>query len=309
MLFLERSGFPEETYHTFSYSPVYDDESRIAGMLCVVTEVTERVIGERRLRVLSDLAAHVAASSASRRAAARRATCSRAIRSTFRSPRSISSTARRASALARARRAPIGARLPRNARARRRRRSRGRSRRSSTTKRRAKCAICRARRRASRPATGPIASSARCCCRCKSFGAAGSPAFSIAGVSPRRPFDEEYRSFLDLVAGQIAAAIGDAQAYESGATPRRSARRARSREDRVLLERQPRVPHAADADAGSAARKRSATRALPARCASGSSSRSATRRGCCVSSTRCSISRASKPAACRRATSRPISPR
>jgi signal transduction histidine kinase/DNA-binding response OmpR family regulator len=57
LLFLERSGFPEETYHTFSYSPVYDDEIRIAGILCVVTEVTERVIGERRLRVLRDLAA------------------------------------------------------------------------------------------------------------------------------------------------------------------------------------------------------------------------------------------------------------
>ncbi len=28
LLFLERSGFPEETYHTFSYSPVYDDESQ-----------------------------------------------------------------------------------------------------------------------------------------------------------------------------------------------------------------------------------------------------------------------------------------
>jgi signal transduction histidine kinase/FixJ family two-component response regulator len=56
LLFLERSGFPEETYHTFSYSPVYDDENRIAGMLCVVTEVTDRVISERRLRVLRDLA-------------------------------------------------------------------------------------------------------------------------------------------------------------------------------------------------------------------------------------------------------------
>jgi PAS domain S-box-containing protein len=55
-LLLERYGFPEESYHTFSYSPIYDDDSRIAGMLCVVTEVTERVIGERRLRVLRDLA-------------------------------------------------------------------------------------------------------------------------------------------------------------------------------------------------------------------------------------------------------------
>jgi len=57
LLFLERSGFREETYHTFSYSPVYDDRSAIAGMLCVVTEVTDRVIGERRLHALRDLAA------------------------------------------------------------------------------------------------------------------------------------------------------------------------------------------------------------------------------------------------------------
>ena len=70
LLFLERSGFPEETYHTFSYSPVYDDDSRISGMLCVVTEVTDRVIGERRLRVLRDLArAGRGRARASRRAA------------------------------------------------------------------------------------------------------------------------------------------------------------------------------------------------------------------------------------------------
>jgi len=57
LLFLERKGFTEETYHTFSYSPVYDDDGRIAGMLCVVTEVTDRVIGEHQLHVLRDLAA------------------------------------------------------------------------------------------------------------------------------------------------------------------------------------------------------------------------------------------------------------
>ncbi|HEY1397130.1 ATP-binding protein [Roseateles sp.] len=57
LLFLERSGFTEETYHTFSYSPVYDDGLCVHGMLCVVTEVTDRVVGERRLRVLRDLAA------------------------------------------------------------------------------------------------------------------------------------------------------------------------------------------------------------------------------------------------------------
>ena len=57
LLFLERQGFPEETYHTFSYSPIPDDRGSIGGMLCVVAEDTERTIGERRLRMLRELAA------------------------------------------------------------------------------------------------------------------------------------------------------------------------------------------------------------------------------------------------------------
>ena len=55
LLFLERSGYPEETYHTFSYSPLRDDRGTVVGMLCVVSEDTERVIGERRMATLRDL--------------------------------------------------------------------------------------------------------------------------------------------------------------------------------------------------------------------------------------------------------------
>jgi PAS domain S-box-containing protein len=55
LLFLKRSGYPEETYHTFSYSPLRDDEGAVVGMLCVVSEETERVIGERRMATLRDL--------------------------------------------------------------------------------------------------------------------------------------------------------------------------------------------------------------------------------------------------------------
>jgi PAS domain S-box-containing protein len=57
LLFLERSGYVEETYHTFSYSPLTDDAGLIAGMLCVVSEVTEQVIGERRMATLRDVGA------------------------------------------------------------------------------------------------------------------------------------------------------------------------------------------------------------------------------------------------------------
>jgi PAS domain S-box-containing protein len=61
LLYLERSGFPEETYHTFSYSPLDDDLGAPAGMLCVVAEVTERVIGERQLAMLRDLGSRLTA--------------------------------------------------------------------------------------------------------------------------------------------------------------------------------------------------------------------------------------------------------
>ena len=55
LLFLERSGYPEESYHTFSYSPLRDDDGEVVGMLCVVSEDTQRVIAERRMTTLRDL--------------------------------------------------------------------------------------------------------------------------------------------------------------------------------------------------------------------------------------------------------------
>ncbi|WP_307533153.1 SpoIIE family protein phosphatase [Streptomyces sp. V3I8] len=55
LLFVERSGYTEESYHTFSYSPLRDDDGAVVGMLCVVSEETERVIGERRMTTLRDL--------------------------------------------------------------------------------------------------------------------------------------------------------------------------------------------------------------------------------------------------------------
>jgi signal transduction histidine kinase/DNA-binding response OmpR family regulator len=55
LLFLERNGYPEETYHTFSYSPAPGDgPGQVGGLFCVVIEETERVIGERRIALLRD---------------------------------------------------------------------------------------------------------------------------------------------------------------------------------------------------------------------------------------------------------------
>ena len=78
------------------------------------------------------------------------------------------------------------------------------------------------------------------------------PGVLVAGLNPFRLFDDDYRRFLDLVAGEIGAGIANAAGLRGGAPPRRGAGRDRSRQDRVLLQCQPRIPHAADADAGAA---------------------------------------------------------
>lgn len=57
MLPLERHGYIEECYFNFSYSPIRDDDGQVGGVFIPVAETTEKVIGERRLRTLRDLAA------------------------------------------------------------------------------------------------------------------------------------------------------------------------------------------------------------------------------------------------------------
>ncbi len=59
---IDRSGFFEETHFTIAYSPVPDETapSGIGGVLATVHEITEKVIGERRVHALRDLGAHSA---------------------------------------------------------------------------------------------------------------------------------------------------------------------------------------------------------------------------------------------------------
>jgi PAS domain S-box-containing protein len=63
-IFLEmnRCGFTEETHFTVAYSPVPDDTvpSGIGGVLATVHEITEKIVGERRVTLLRDLGARSA---------------------------------------------------------------------------------------------------------------------------------------------------------------------------------------------------------------------------------------------------------
>ncbi|GGD96528.1 hypothetical protein GCM10011515_15490 [Tsuneonella deserti] len=49
-LLMNRKGFEEETWFTFSYSPVRDEQGEIAGLFCAVAETTTAVVAERNLR-------------------------------------------------------------------------------------------------------------------------------------------------------------------------------------------------------------------------------------------------------------------
>jgi PAS domain S-box-containing protein len=212
-LFLERFGYAEETYHTFSYSPIYNDDSQVAGMLCVVTEVTERVVGERRLRVLRDLAA-------SSRAEATAEACRRLIEVLGDNPLDVSFAAlylldagQEHLALAhRFGNLPedlVPARI--------------------ALADRSQLWPMREAIQSGTPQVVELAKSGResvvsplwpdqvthAVVSPIKVGSSMTIAALVVGLSPRRPLDDGYRGFLDLVVRQFAAAISDAQAYEA----------------------------------------------------------------------------------------------
>ncbi|MFY9807727.1 MAG: histidine kinase, partial [Pseudonocardiaceae bacterium] len=48
----DRSGYLEEAYFTYSYSPIRDETGGVAGVFTAVIETTDRVLNERRLRTV-----------------------------------------------------------------------------------------------------------------------------------------------------------------------------------------------------------------------------------------------------------------
>jgi signal transduction histidine kinase/FixJ family two-component response regulator len=215
LLFLERSGYSEETYHTFSYSPLTDDAGRTAGMFCVVMEETERVIGERRLATLRDLAADLASTTgeeAMLAAVARnlernlfdlpftlvylfedgadsaRLACTTGIRAGHAVapqvvPVQAADSAWPAADVLRQGRPVVVDGVPD--------RFPGLPSGAWQTPPRQAAVVPVARQGQESPA-----------------------GFLVAGINPYRPFDPAYAGFIDLVAGQIAASLANARAYE-----------------------------------------------------------------------------------------------
>ena len=60
-MFLFRNGYLEETFFTFSLSPIRDESGAIGGLFHPVTETTATMLGARRARALRDLTAQLGA--------------------------------------------------------------------------------------------------------------------------------------------------------------------------------------------------------------------------------------------------------
>ena len=162
---LERYGFVEETYFDVSYDPVRDESGAVGGVFCIVTETTDRVVGERRMALLRDLAARNAAARTARDA------CVLATETLGAKPTDVTfALVYLDDELQSA--TPDAARLFADA----------------------------------PPAHVTTLALA-------SPGGAHTGRL-VVGLNPRRPFDEHYRSFLDLVADQVGTAVANARARE-----------------------------------------------------------------------------------------------
>ena len=59
-MFLDRNGYLEEAFFTFSFSPILDESGGVGGVFHPVTETTQKMLAERRTGALRDLAVRVA---------------------------------------------------------------------------------------------------------------------------------------------------------------------------------------------------------------------------------------------------------
>jgi PAS domain S-box-containing protein len=215
LLFLERSGYREETYHTFSYSPLSDDDGKVAGHLCVVSEETERVIGERRLSTLRSLAAELNTTIAEKEV------CESIVRSLSENQQDLpfsltylfSEDGKQASLACQTGIAPGHAVAP------------GCVAVDSQDNRWPVSEVLKTKSSVTvemSPEKFPslpsgfwdTAPSKALLVPITSPGQENPAGVLIAGLNPYRQLDASYRGFIDLVAGQIAASIANARAYD-----------------------------------------------------------------------------------------------
>ena len=184
LLVMDRYGFLEETYFTFSYSPIRDESDGVGGMLITCAETTARVIGERRLRTLRDLASRTTGARTVREA------CHVALSTLAENPADLPAVAldlveagdsppARFGVAGNAELLPAPEAVP---------------------------ALANAER-----GVGVLREGAGVSVLVLPVAGAG---YLTAAANPRRPLDDSYRGFFELLSGHLAGAIANARAYQ-----------------------------------------------------------------------------------------------
>jgi signal transduction histidine kinase len=215
LLVMERSGYPEETYYTFSYSPIPDDDGTAGGIICANTEDTRRVIGERQLALLREVAAATAEARTPEQA------CERSAQALATNARDLPFAMiyladREGAGLSLAGIAGIAADHPAAARSVRP----GEQSawpladvmQTQTLIMPVPVSVCAGATFPTGAWDEPPANAALV--PIPTRGETGRGGVLVAGLNPFRLFDDDYRRFLELAAGEIGAAIANAQAYE-----------------------------------------------------------------------------------------------
>ncbi len=257
LLLMERHGYREETYFTFSYSPLPDDSGNIGGLFCAVTEETQRVIGERRLFLMREIAAAMAECRTPVQVCQAAAQCLTSARRDL--PFSlIYLLAEDGKSLRRVAAAGISAGHPAAAESIALEGDAGslwpfrRVIESGET-----VLIDNLGERFPELPKGEWKQSPHCAVLLPIPGQGQTrPAgFFVAGLNPHRKFGMEFQGFVSLFIQPDCRRHRQRARLRGGAPARRGAGRARSRQDGVLQQRQPRIPHAAHPDAGPAGRR------------------------------------------------------
>jgi signal transduction histidine kinase/FixJ family two-component response regulator len=215
LLEVRRHGFDEETHFNFAYSPAPDASAPrgIGGVLATVSEITEKIVGERRLAALRDLGAR-AGEVRSVEAACERMTQALAahVRDVpFAAIYLLDEEARRArlAGVAGAQAGDPVAPLVVELVAEQAAWPLAEAMASSLP-----LLVENLERRCARLPPGPWRDPPDAALIVPIMVARHLAGFLVAGLSPRLRFDEGYQAFFSLAAAQIATAVGNARAYE-----------------------------------------------------------------------------------------------
>ena len=213
-LTMTRHGFTEECYFTFSYSPVVEPGGTVAGLLNTVAETTQRVLATRRLSVLQQLGSlprSVQGNAGGGRPAALRVLAGARADCPFGLVYLVDEDAGEARLVADhgigVEGELAGSVIPEQVRD-----AIATGGRQTVTGLAGPCPGSPAR---GEPGRSRTTSTRRSSSRWAWRAATARSARVVLGTSPHLRLDDDYRTFLTLAAGQVAAAVADAQAVEA----------------------------------------------------------------------------------------------